>query len=194
MASEVDIANSALNMIGASNINSLTEDSVAARIMNQRYEFVRDAVFRSHPWNCLVRRAYLARNTTAPTWGYEYAYNLPTDPFSLRVLRLEKLDIDYKVEGRTIVSDEETMKIKYIARITDPNEYDSLLMESISARLAADICYSVTNSNSLVASMYNLYEAKIKEARFADATEGMPGESRADVGVYPADTFVNSRF
>ncbi len=45
MASEVDIANSALNMIGASNINSLTEDSVAARIMNQRYEFVRDAVF-----------------------------------------------------------------------------------------------------------------------------------------------------
>ena len=86
------------------------------------------------------------------------------------------------------------MKIKYVARITDPNEYDSLLMESISARLAADICYSVTNSNSLVASMYNLYEAKIKEARFADATEGMPGESRADVGVYPADTFVNSRF
>ena len=194
MASEVDIANSALNMIGASNITSLTEDSVAARIMNQRYEFVRDAVFRSHPWNCLVRRASLAQNSTAPTWGYTFAYNLPTDPFCLRVLRLEKLDLDYKVEGRTIVSNEQTMKIKYVARVTDPNEYDTLLSETISARLAADTCYSITNSNSLVASMYSLYEAKLKEARFVDATEGMPGVEGADLGVLQADTFINSRY
>ena len=194
MASEVDIANSALNMIGASNITSLTEDSVAARIMNQRYEFVRDAVFRSHPWNCLVRRASLAQNSTAPTWGYTYAYNLPTDPFCLRVLRLEKLDLDYKVEGRTIVSNEQTMKIKYVARVTDPNEYDTLLSETNSARLAADTCYSITNSNSLVASMYSLYEAKLKEARFVDATEGMPGVEGADLGVIQADTFINSRY
>ena len=111
MASEVDIANSALNMIGASNINSLTEDSVAARIVNQRYTFVRDAVFRSHPWNSLIRRATLAENSTAPTWGFTKAYNLPTDPFCLRVLRIENLDINFRVEGRTIVTDETTMKI-----------------------------------------------------------------------------------
>ena len=194
MTSAVDIANSALNNIGASTINSLTEDSVAARIVNQRYVFVRDAVFRSHPWNCLVRRASLAQNSTAPTWGYAYAYNLPTDPYCLRVLRLEKLDLDYKVEGRTIVSDEQTMKIKFIARVTDPNEYDTLLVESIAARLAADICYGITNSNALVANMVALYESKLKEARFVDATEGMPGVEGADLGVVQADTFINSRY
>ena len=37
MASIVDICNSALNQIGASNIISLTEDSKAARICNQRF-------------------------------------------------------------------------------------------------------------------------------------------------------------
>ena len=194
MTSAVDIANSALNNIGASTINSLTEDSVAARIVNQRYTFVRDAVFRAHPWNCLVRRASLAQNSTAPTWGYTYAYNLPTDPYCLRVLRLEKLYLDYKVEGRTIVSDEQTMKIKYIARVTDPNEYDTLLIESIAARLAADICYGITNSNALVANMVALYESKLKEARFVDATEGMPGVEGADLGVVQADTFINSRY
>ena len=47
MASIVDICNSALNQIGASNIISLTEDSKAARICNQRFEFVRDSVFRA---------------------------------------------------------------------------------------------------------------------------------------------------
>ena len=68
MTSSVDIANSALNNIGASNINSLTEDSVAARIMNQRYPFVRDAVFRAHPWNCLIKRVSIAANSTGPAW------------------------------------------------------------------------------------------------------------------------------
>ena len=195
MTSAVDIANSALNNIGASTINSLTEDSVAARIVNQRYTFVRDAVFRAHPWNCLVRRASLAQNSTAPTWGYTYAYNLPTDPYCLRVLRLEKLYLDYKVEGRTIVSDEQTMKIKFIARVTDPNEYDTLLIESIAARLAADICYGITNSNALVANMVALDESKLKEARFVDSTEGMPGDSEgADIGSIQADTFINSRY
>ena len=44
MASDVDICNSALNMVGASNIISLTEDSRAARLCNQRFEFIRDSV------------------------------------------------------------------------------------------------------------------------------------------------------
>ena len=52
MAAAVDIANSALNMLGATNITTLTEDTKTARIANQRYEFVRDAVFRAHPCNC----------------------------------------------------------------------------------------------------------------------------------------------
>ena len=38
MASEVDIINSALNMLGASNIISRGEDSKSARITNQRYD------------------------------------------------------------------------------------------------------------------------------------------------------------
>ena len=58
--SDVNICNSALNMIGASNILDLTEDSKTGRICNQRYEFVRDAVMRAHPWNCLIQRTSLA--------------------------------------------------------------------------------------------------------------------------------------
>ena len=41
------------------------------------------------------------------------------------------------------------MKILYIARITDPNEYDELLRETLSASLGADIAYGVTSSNPI---------------------------------------------
>ena len=74
MASVVDICNGALNQLGATTILSLTEDSKNARLCNSRYTQVRDAVFRSHPWNCLQKRVELAADTTAPAWGFSYAY------------------------------------------------------------------------------------------------------------------------
>ena len=70
MASTVDIANFALNNLGASNITSLDENSKAARVVNQRYES-KDAVFR-HLWNYLINRASLAQETTTPAFGYAF--------------------------------------------------------------------------------------------------------------------------
>ena len=60
MASEVDIANSALNLLGASTISTFTDDSKNARLVNQRYEPVRDRVFRSHAWNCLHKKSSIS--------------------------------------------------------------------------------------------------------------------------------------
>ncbi len=71
MASKVEICNSALNMLGANNITDITEDSKNARLLNQRYDPVRDAIFRSHAWNCLIKRIQLAQDTDTPT--HEYA-------------------------------------------------------------------------------------------------------------------------
>ena len=51
MTSTVSIVNNALNIIGASNITELEENSKTARVMNQMYESIRDDVFRAHPWN-----------------------------------------------------------------------------------------------------------------------------------------------
>ena len=194
MASEVDIINSALNMIGATNITSRTEDSKAARVTNQRYDFVRDAVFRAHPWHCLVKRRELAADTTDPVMEFDNAYQLPAD--CLRVLRDQYHDTVFRVEGRRIVTDESTIKIIYIARITDPNEYDALLMECISARLAAACAFALTASRTLAADMFALYEAKLSEARFINAGEGTPGalDNVTEPGSLIADTFINARF
>ncbi len=124
MASVVDICNSALNQIGASNIISLTEDSKAARICNQRYNFVRDSVFRSHPWNCLTTRATIAPDTATPAFEFSKQFTLPTNPFCLRVLQLSDTDILYKIEGRKLLCDESSIEMIYIGRVEDGNQYD----------------------------------------------------------------------
>lgn len=195
MASEVDIINSSLNMVGASNIISRGEDSKSARITNQRYDYVRDAVLRAHPWNCAIARAEVAADTDTPAFGYSYQFTLPTDPYCLRVLGLDYLDVDFSVEGRKIHSNESTINLKYIARVTDPNEYDQLLIETIAARLAADTSFALVQSTSLMGTMFALYEQKLSEARFVDATEGTPGalHNVTVSGSLQSDVLVNSR-
>ena len=193
MASIVDICNGALNQLGATTILSLTEDSKNARLCNARYSQVRDAVFRSHPWNCLQKRVELAKDTATPAWGFTAQFTLPAD--CLRLLRILDFDSNYKVEGRKILSNTSTMKILYISRITDPNEYDELLRETLSAALGADIAYGVTSSNPVAQNMYQLFQEKLKDARFVDSTEGQNVEQ--DLGmsdVIDAGSFINSRF
>ena len=196
MASVVDICNSALNQIGASNIIGLTEDSKAARICNQRYDFIRDYVFRAHPWNSLTTRVALAPDTATPVFEFTQQFTLPTDPFCLRVLGLSDANILYRVEGRKLLCNESTIQMIYIARVTDVNEYDTLLIETLAAALAADLAYPLVGSSALGANMYSLYQTKLTEARFVDATEdnqintSVVTESRQ----VAADTFINARF
>ena len=193
MASTVDICNGALNQLGATTILSLTEDSKNARLCNSRYTQVRDALFRTHPWNCLQKRIQIAADSTAPAWGFSFAYTLPAD--CLRLLRILDYDSNYKVEGRKILSNTSTMKILYISRVTDPNEYDELLRETLSASLSADIAFAVTSNNTTSQNMYQLYQEKLKDARLVDSTEGQNVDQ--DLGmtdVIDAGSFINSRY
>ena len=191
MASAVDIANSALNLLGASTISAFTDDSKNARLINQRYEPVRNRVFRSHAWNCLHKRVQLAQNSTAPVIEYSNAYALPSD--CLRVLKIHNgttdsiaSSIDYKLEGRNIVTDEGTVFIIYIALDTDPNNYDTYLQESISHQLAADLAYAVTNNATLADKYMTRADERLREARFIDATEN-------SLGTIESSEFVDAR-
>ena len=191
MASVVDICNGALNQLGASTILSLTEDSKNARLCNARYTQVRDAVFRSHPWNCLQKRVQLAADSDAPAWGFTKQYTLPAD--CLRVLKIHTgatdsiaSAIDYAVEGRKIKTNEGTVYLVYIAIDTDPNNYDTYLQESISHQLAADIAYAVTNNATLANNYMTRADERLREARFIDATENA-------LGTIESNEFVDAR-
>jgi hypothetical protein len=201
MTSTVDIANYALNTLGASNISALDENSKPARIVNQRFNSVRNTVFRAHPWNCLIRRTELAQEVDTPVFGYTYQYPLPTNPYCLRVLEFSNGTLSYPqdnmfnnsggpvfvIEGRKLLTDEGTAKIKYVAEITDPQEYDANLIEALAARLAMEICYAITGSTSMIQTTAALYDEKLKEARFVDGTEGAPQKLEAS-------EFIEARF
>ena len=191
MASVVNICNSALNLIGASTISALTEDTKNARLCNQRYEPVRNRVFRSHNWNCLIKRVQLAANSTDPVIEFDKSYALPSD--CLRVLKIHNATTDsiasnlvYKIEGRNIITDETTVYLIYIALDEDPNNYDSYLREAISHQLAADLAYAITNNATLANNYMTRADERLREARFIDATEN-------SLDTVEANEFTNAR-
>jgi hypothetical protein len=182
--SNVQIVNNALVRLGASSIISLTENSEAARAANLVYEQVRDAVLRDHLWNFAMTRVSLAANATAPAFGYVYSYALPID--CLRVLQLEEKSMIYKIEGRNLLTDESPARIIYVKRVEDPNQFDVMFTEALSARIAAELAITLVESNSLYQNMMEVYRMKITDARSIDGQES--GEPEI-----VSDTWLDSR-
>ena len=193
MASVVQICNSALNQLGASSITALTDDSKNARLCNERYTTIRDAVFRAHPMNCLIKRVQLAQDSDTPAWGFDYQYTLPAD--CLRILGIKDYNADYKVEGRKLLISESEVYLIYLAQITDVNELDVLLRETISAHLAQDIAYAITANLQVANLMAEKYQAKLSEARHADSSEGYnTNPELAPTDQIITEDFLNSRY
>ena len=177
MATEVSICSNALRRLGDNPITSLTDDTERARLCNSFYADARDAVLRLHPWNFAITRTSLAQLSDTPSYGFAYQYSLPTNPYCLRVLAMEYEDYIFKVEnystqGRVLLTDQSSAKILYVAKITDTTQFDALFVDVLTAKLALDLCYPITNSVSLQDKMQKLYQLKLSDARSTDGQEG----------------------
>ena len=106
-------------------------------------------------------------------------FALPSD--CLRVLSTDQTKQDFKVEGKGIACDSGTLKIRYIRRVEDPNQFDALFVSALAARLAADMAIPLAQSRSLMEDMMALYQTVLAEAKAADSQEGGP-ESINDWG------------
>jgi hypothetical protein len=177
MATDVSICSNALRRLGDDPITSLSDDTERARLCNAFFADARDHVLRSHPWNFAITRTKLARISTAPAYGFSYQYSLPVSPYCLRVLEMEYPEYVFKIEndtvnGRVLLTNEETANILYIARITNAVLYDSMFVDTLTAKMSVDLCYAVTGSTSLQAQMDKTYQQKLSEARSIDGQEG----------------------
>jgi hypothetical protein len=168
--SEVAICNSALAKVGVERILDLNEDTVQARLCKEQYGKVRDDLLRSHPWNFAIKRATLVANTTTP--AYEFSYTLPLPNDCLRVLEVNGENIQWQKEGQALVSNEQTLGIKYIAQITVAGEFDAIFREVLACKLAYDLSYSFVQSVTLKQLLKAEYEDKLRTARSYDGQEG----------------------
>jgi len=177
-SSSIEICNQALLLLGDKTIADFNEDSTAAKLCSSLYPLTRDAVLRLHPWNCAIKRVKLAPKLQTPEYGYGNAFTLPTD--LLRLLSIDGLT-DYKIEGREVLSDSNSISIRYIYRNENVNEYDALLVDAISAYLAYKLAYPITKSSAVRDEMKAIFGDLLKLAKSVDAQE----EPQDTIGNFP---------
>lgn len=179
MASVVDICNRALDKLGQGPIVSLEDGTKSANLCNRNWSLIRDQVLRDHPWNFAVRRVILAPDVNNPAWGFEYRLPLPSN--CLRLLEVQNLSTgQYQVEGKAILANDSALKIRFIARVADPNDYDSLFQDAVASRLAVELCESLTQSNSKKELLIQEYEMILTAAKRVDGQENPPVKFEED--------------
>lgn len=169
--SEVAICNLALQEIGrGAMIVALDENTQAARVCRLRYPFARDAVLRAYDWNFASARDSLAAAATPPAFGFAFQYPLPGD--CLFVRSIEDCEA-WKVEGRQVLTDRPPpLNIAFTRSIVNPASFDTLFIHALATRIAADIAVSLSESLGKAQSLWQIYMAKLGEARRRDAQEG----------------------
>lgn len=169
-SSTVQICNLALSEIGESTITSLTENSKAARECNLIFDQCLDYLLQIYPWNFAQERKRLAVLSDDPLFEYEYAFQLPTDPYCLQVNEMYG-DYEYVVEGRKLLTDQSICRIRYTKRIEDMTELSAVFVEVLTFYLATKLAKKLSSDESLSNNMYSRYERALKFAKMKDAQE-----------------------
>lgn len=189
--SKVAIANGALQRLGEKRIESLTQDHPNARSMNAAYEPVRDALLRKYDWAFAIRRDSIAADGSETSWGGHNRFGLPGD--YIRLLRDDEsgYELDWKIEsddtlGLHVVTDDASpLEIRYIARVDDPNLYDSTFIEAFECALAMKCAKQITGSDAND-KVLMAYDEAVNEAKKSGAIEKRARD-------FPEDEWVSAR-
>jgi hypothetical protein len=191
--SKADICNLALDYLLQTNeevVTNIEAPSTPTEVVcNRWYDVTRRAVLREHPWLFARKRITLTPTTTTPAFGYSNAYNLPND--FIRLVSIEDPNSFnpfpnrlYTIEGRQILTNPvedssngtstDSLNIIYIYNLTNVAQVDSLFVEVLAAKLALNMSYKFTSSNSDVQRIEALLRDKLQSARSINGQERPP--------------------
>lgn len=176
MASATSICSNALLMLGADPINDLdaSEGDRAILALNL-WPSSRDSIIRAHMWDCCIKRETLAPLAAAPVYGWAYQYQIPAD--CLRLIGIGPVDgyaVNHKVEGRTILADHNPLLVRYLFKNENVETWDAGMVSYAEAYMASLMAWPIQKDRGLAADMRNLAAQLLRQARGADAQQGVP--------------------
>jgi len=173
----LDIANMALAVLDEAPIDSLDQDVKAARLLNLHFDLTREAELTKCGWVFAILRASVAgADTGSGDCTLNFAYELPAD--CLRPLPLthngepDGMPISWRQEAGVIYSDQPgPLTIRYVANLTDPNDWDALFTEVLVAALAIKVAHPLTHKSGMIDIARSAYDRALDAAFSAQAIQ-----------------------
>jgi hypothetical protein len=179
MATDVSICSAALLLLGDSPIATLGENTRSAQLCANLYPIAKRAVLRAHPWNCLIKRVVLSPLAQAPSFDWSHQFALPGDMLRILQVGLTGDTLPYETEGKRILANTNTLRLRYVADLTEGN-WDDMLVDVMVKRMECDLAYPITKSTSLRDSLLTEFMRPaigvLARAKNVDAQENPPEE------------------
>lgn len=175
MATDITICNSALAIIGADEnaIATFSDSTREARICSQLYATTKGALLSRHPWSFSLGQATLARLSDTPLFEYEYAFQMPTNPKAIRIIKTENDAEDYRIFEDKLYTNYATMKILYQF---DPGEEDmpEYFIRALEFRMAELLALALSQDETFSQVLEGKAFRAFKEARYTDSANTPP--------------------
>jgi len=169
----------ALVKLGQEPISSLSQDTKNARLCNAVFEMCRNEVLEGHPWYFATKTVELASVAVAdPNGEFQYVYQLPAD--FLKIIYVDDWKQTFEIRDGYLMCDEEPVKLKYLFENSNPGTWSYSFAQCLSWRVAAEISYAVTTSNTVATTMIAGFDMSLKSARYNDSHKRSPEGPIAD--------------
>ena len=193
--SETKICNATLARIGANRINNIDTDTSPEAIQcRTHYEMTRDALIRFHWWRFASGRKTLSQDTTDPTGDeWDNQFILPNDFLAMKSIYENRFSDEnyrsYALEGQRLLTNESTMEIRYIKKVTDVTEFDPLFVEVLVLQLALKLVPALAKTDPKL-------KADIKDdlKLLMPSVLALDGQETNTIGQYDLGTWNNARY
>lgn len=202
---QTSIANRALQLVGYKPIGSLQDNDRGARAINRAWLPTVERVLRENYWSFSIQRASISASVIKPAFGKANYFPLPGDflmlappdqnpnytfgalpvppvqpnsGFQYNDWQIEQMRQDKGVAIAT--NDPSPLQFRYVSNDIQENSYDSCFAEALAARLAIEICEELTQSNTKLANLAQIYKDAMATAKRRNSFESQPVQPPVD--------------
>jgi len=142
-ATNVEVANIAMVSIGGKPFASFDVGTTESNVASTLYELYVQSELASGRWNFAKNQAALNKLVAAPTEGYDYAYQLPTDLLTLTSVTFSDQPIKFERIGNLIYTNQNNSNDDVVATYTWrraeidwPPHFEQFIVDGLSHKFA----------------------------------------------------------
>lgn len=196
MASQTEVVNIALTLLGETRVSSIDDDVKQARSAKALWNTSRDTAQSAYDWSFAMARQQLSPLADAPLFGPGMKFQIPSDCLRLVFIGDHYLGLDvtdyrgsplpgYQIEGREILTDlGSPLNVRYIKRVTDVASWIPAFVSLFAAQLAMDLCEDLTQSDTKRQRATEAYKRALRDAIRVNAIEMPPQKLPDDEWIY----------
>ena len=172
MLTKIDLCSMALLKLGETPIQSLSDDTAAAKLGRTLTDFVIDTLLSMHPWRFAC-----------------HTYDVPRNEDGDIVITSDVLIVlktDGQIMENKIIAHTDSARIVAIVRVA-PDEFPSYFASLVATKLAVEFCMPLISDQTVFRTLVALYETELQTAKFIDST------TSANIGIENF-SLINSRF